>query len=244
VAFIEVLEKSAEYIQDIATVQRVASATAPKSESTEVKLSNLFRSLELSEDDDDDDEALTAAIKGTSGIASPSTATFDASDTYMPKKVYRAQIDPASDYRFRRHCLLEQAATEMRYIQGLWDAHDRGELHTGMASFLTQAALELYGEGAKVLLQSASGATEISDVELDLRSPIDRAILSLKDIAAARKTHPVYTFPLAPLPQRHPEIESTPYAIGADRFLAQFVMELSLEMVSYDRSLRIPRGRH
>jgi hypothetical protein len=49
VAFIEVLEKSAEYIQDIATVQRIASATAPKSESTEVKLSNLLRSLELSE---------------------------------------------------------------------------------------------------------------------------------------------------------------------------------------------------
>lgn len=97
VAFIRVLERSAEYIKHIAKVQQVASANTPESNATEVTFSNLFDSLSML-----DQEGTTLDDFVDAQVSSP-VATSDIEEPYQPKVVFRVQVNKASDIRFQRH---------------------------------------------------------------------------------------------------------------------------------------------
>jgi hypothetical protein len=215
IAFIRILEESAEYIKKIAQVQQVASASSLDSKLMDTTLANLFGSLNFIEEAEEEE---------------PHIAPAEITETYKPKKLFVIKVDKASDIRLQRHFLLEQAAKEGQYLQMLWDKSDQGEVHPALAAFLTEAAIELFGEKERELVEQASeiGGSIVSEIDPDFHSPIEMALISLRDIRAARQIYPGYTFPLAPLIERHPYIQHA-QALQADTFLVQFMMDLGLE---------------
>ncbi|KAH7069169.1 hypothetical protein BKA63DRAFT_556486 [Paraphoma chrysanthemicola] len=106
VAFIGLLETTAEYIKGIAQVQQVASAKAGEIEATVVLFSNMFDSLMLLPEEE---------------VTHTATMTLQPllEDEFKPKMVFRLKVDGKAELRLQRQGLLEQADQERTYVAGL-----------------------------------------------------------------------------------------------------------------------------
>lgn len=128
--------------------------------------------------------------------------------------------------------MLDQAESDLAYLEDVWDKCDHGKLDRGISAFHTQAALELFGEKKDQIKDKASGLgiQIVAELEPDWQSSLGLALICLRDIRAVRHVHTGYTFPLPFIHHRHLQIQDEA-AIMDDYMLARFMMDLNVEMV-------------